>query len=493
MSDLVTRAQTVLLAQLLHVTPDKIAHLEHLGAAKLHELRERISAVLFDDNADVFKMITLMVPVVPLRIAMPIIQRIVPPEMAGRAAGAVAIAHPKKISGAMALLKPEYAAQAAPFIDPRAVREIAHLAPVGPVVDIANEILRRGDYTTGGLFVDAATEELIIAIEQGVKDDEGLIRSAAYVYDAKIMSQIVRMIIDHGTTRIRSMILTVTNGPTDLRLAGLSAFSRLDRDLIGQLGDILFGEVEPDVIAELLRSFVAEGVLGDLLEFVKNLSPYALDEVAKNPVVSEPEFLDTAVRTAAEHPDDGIWRGLVGVVSRTAPEVQSGVLERVLVFGNDLPQRIAGLAAEQDLWVPLLDMLNNQSSDLQDRIARSWAPLLRDRKILDDAVTAIASHPDGSAWKGLLSIGERTDLDLQTEILEALLDRHEDLAIRISAVATEQDLWPALLRMLARQNQAQRDRVIGQWKQHLRAEDRAIVAGVVNKEGLKKKLSALLD
>ena len=62
MSELVVRAQMMLLATLLHVDQSEIAGLERLGADKLNELRERISGILFDENADVFKLMSMMVP-----------------------------------------------------------------------------------------------------------------------------------------------------------------------------------------------------------------------------------------------------------------------------------------------------------------------------------------------------------------------------------------------------------------------------------------------
>ncbi|MCE5288638.1 MAG: hypothetical protein LLG14_05285 [Nocardiaceae bacterium] len=490
MSELVVRAQMMLLAQLLHVDQSEIAGLERLGADKLNELRERISGILFDENADVFKLMSMMVPLVPLRIALPIVQKIVPPEMAGRAAGAIAMAHPKKVAVAMPMLKPAYAASAAPYIDPRAVDHVAHLAPPGPVVEIAREILGRGDYTTGGLFVASATHELILAVEAGIDDDEGLIRSGAYVYDARVLSEVVGVVLSASTDRIHRMIRTVANGPKDLRLAALSVMSRIDPPLIGIVGDVLFGETEQAVVTDLIRTFVAEGVLDDLFVLVKSLTPFAMDRVAENPVIADPDFLDLAIRTAANHTDDSIWAGIIDVVARTAPDLQQSLLEKVLAHGRGLPERIAGLATEQNLWVPLLSMFAGQPVKLQDRVAKAWAPLLHDRRILAGAVDAITAYPDDSVWNGLLAIGERTDPQIQTLILEMLLERGDGLAVRIAPLATAEELWPPLLRMLARQDEALRQRAVDTWMQHMITSDREIVLATIKKEGLGRKLSS---
>ena len=389
MSSLVTRAQLMLLAQLLHVKVAEVQHLERLGPDALYAIRTQVSARIFDANADVFKVISMLVPVVPLRIALPIVQRIVPPEMAGRAAGALATAHPKKIAHAMPMLKPPYAAAAAPYMDPRAVEKVAHLAPPKPVVDIANAVLARGDYTTAGLFVEYATRELILAVVDGVHDDEAIVRSGAYVYQTSVLNQILELLLDEATHRIDRMINTIAAGPTDLRLAGLSILERIEPGLMARAGDVLFRVVSPDALADLLRTFVAEGVLADLFQFVEHLTPFALDSMAANPLAADPEFQKAAIETAADYPDDSVWEALIDLAARTPVDVQASVLEQILDGGNHIPQRAAAVAREQPhLWVPLAHMFANQDANLRRRVVDEWTQwiTLAELDILTDVV-----------------------------------------------------------------------------------------------------------
>ncbi len=275
MSELVARAQLQLLAKAMHVDVAEVAFLERLPVDRLHELRQRMSDAIFDAQAEKFRRISRLVPIVPLKMALPTIQKMVPPQMAGRAAGAVAVAHPKKAIEALSMLKPKYAAAAAPYLDPRAVEQIAHLAPAAPVVAISNEVLARGDYFTAGLFVDYATPELVRAIEAGVQDDEGILRAAALVYSSATLSSILRIIVEASPGRLSRVIKTTIDGPDDLKLATLSVAVRVDDDLVGAVGDVLMTETPPEKITELIELCAREDALPEARTLVDRLSPQA--------------------------------------------------------------------------------------------------------------------------------------------------------------------------------------------------------------------------
>ncbi|CAM3808136.1 hypothetical protein [Smaragdicoccus niigatensis] len=273
MSDLLHRAQIELLAKQLGVTPERIAYLERFSSVELHELRNRISDAMFDSNADMFRRISALMPIVPLSIAMPICQKICPPEMGGKAAGAIALAHPKKVAHALSLVKPEYGASAAPYLDPRAVRHVAHLAPPLPVVAIANEILQRRDYVTAGQFVDAATPELILEVEKGIDDDAGLILSGAYVFDAEVLNNVVGLIAAHNRARVNRIVAAMLNGERELQLASLSVFSRLRPELIALVGDVLLEEGDDASISALFQTFRDAGADDDFANLLRAMKP----------------------------------------------------------------------------------------------------------------------------------------------------------------------------------------------------------------------------
>ncbi|MFD7847339.1 hypothetical protein ACFV4K_30980 [Nocardia sp. NPDC059764] len=349
MSDLVTRAQITLLSRTLHVPEEKLAHLEKLGAANLHELQERMAKVMFAEHNAIFSRLSLLVPIIPFSISIPLVQRMVPPVMAGRAAGAIGVDHPKKSAEAVALFDPGYAAQAAPYMDPHAVGQLADIAPPGPVMAIINELLRLRDYVTAGPFLAYATPTLVQAVERDVHDDEGMIRSASFAYSGENISVILRHLLSGEGKRIPKLVDTILSGSEELRLAALSVFARCDDDVIPAVGDILFGQGSPEQIADLIRTFLDAGAVGETLRFVAGLSLEALDRLAANPIVAEPDTLAALTDAVGGSTDPAVWRGLLALTSRTEPAVTSEFAAVIALFDPATLEQVAELGLGEEL------------------------------------------------------------------------------------------------------------------------------------------------
>ncbi|WP_327139600.1 hypothetical protein [Nocardia sp. NBC_01327] len=393
MTDLVTRAQLVLLARTLHVPVERLAHLERLGAARLHELQQRMSGALFDQHTPVFERISALVPIIPLSISIPIVQRMVPPTMTGRAAGAVGVQHPGKAVDALLRLSINYAADCAPYLDPRTVGQLAGDAPTAPVIAIVNELLRRRDYITAGPFLAYATPELVRAVEEGVPDDEGLIQSAAYAYSGESISAIVRQLLSGPGHRVPKLLGTVLNGAEQLRLAALSVFARCAPDVVEAVGDILFEVAPPSAIADLLTTFLAGGATDDLLRFAGQLSPSALTRLAFNPVIGEnAEALIAAVDGSSEL---ALWRGVLEPLARTPAEVRRRAGTRLAQLDPSTLIMLPAIAQAARLWAPLLWVLAATDVDVQAHIGELWAtstrldPEILERRIADQNLDSL--------------------------------------------------------------------------------------------------------
>ncbi|MGV9414164.1 hypothetical protein ACWDOP_30050 [Nocardia sp. NPDC003693] len=375
MTDLVTGAQLALLARTLRVPVERIAHLERLGAHRLHELQQRMSGTLFDQHAPMFERISALVPIVPLSISLPIVQRVVPPAMTGRAAGAVGVLHRKKAIDALLRLNVSYAADCAPYLDPRTVGQLADDAPPGPVIEIVNELLRRRDYVTAGPFLAYATPELIDAVESGVHDDEGVIRSASYAYSGESISAIVRQLLSGPGGRIPRLLSTVVDGSKELRLAALSVFARCAPDVVAAVGDILFEVAPPSAIGDLVTTYIHAGATEDMLRFIGQLSPQALTKLAFNPVLAETaETLVAAVDGTSEL---GLWRGVLEPLARTPAEVRRRAARRLVELDTPTLIMLPAIAQAARLWAPLLWVLAAADVDVQARIADLWATATR--------------------------------------------------------------------------------------------------------------------
>ncbi|WP_431965610.1 hypothetical protein [Nocardia sp. bgisy134] len=387
MSDLVIRAQIVLLARTLHVPAERLAHLEKLGAARLHELQQRVASRIFDEHAATFRRLAMLVPVIPLSISLPLVRRVVPPTMAGRAAGAVGVQHPKKAAEALAMLDVSYAADCVPYVDPRTVGALADVAPPGPVVAITNELLRRGDYVTAGPFLAYATPTLIRAVEAGVTDDEGMIRSAAYAYSGANISAIIRHMLHGPTQRIPRLTATVLSGSAELRLIALSVFARCDEDVIAALGDILFDVGSAEQNADIVRVAVEAGAIRELLTFIGHLGPSALDTLAANPVTGDHAVISALVAEVAERPETSTLRGLVNLLERTDAEATRRWGRRLFESDDSLLVELPAIVTEARLWPALLRILAEIDAETQTRLGEAWAKLpAADRETLERRV-----------------------------------------------------------------------------------------------------------
>ncbi|MBB5917762.1 hypothetical protein BJY24_006674 [Nocardia transvalensis] len=381
MSELVTRAQVILLARTLHVSPHRLAHLERLGADQLADLQQRMAAVIFDDHAETFRRISKLVPFIPLSISMPLVQRIVPPMMTGRAAGAVGADHPKKASEVLSLLRTSYVADCAQYLDPDTVGMLADVAPIDAVLEIVNEVLRRRDYVTAGPFLAAATPRLIAAVERGVPDDEGLIFSAAFAYSGEAISMIVRQLLAGPAQRVPRMVRAVLAGAPDLQAAALSVFGRCEPNVVSEVGDILFGEGSAAAIGSLIVNATRSGVTIELLAFTGRLSPVALDRMATNSVFSDRNTLTALVGVLRPDTVSGVWRGLLEIAARAEPAVRRTITRLLAELPRHTVAALPSRATEAGLWPLLLDTLADADADVQAHIGTVWAALPSERRV----------------------------------------------------------------------------------------------------------------
>lgn len=380
MSDPVTRAQIILLARTLHVPPERLAHLERLGAEQLHELQQRMAGVIFARHAEAFSRISKLVPVIPLGISIPLVQRMVPPMMAGRAAGAVGVDHPKKAAEAVALLDTSYAADCAPYLDPTTVGQLADVAPPEPIVRILNELLRRRDYVTAGPFLAYATPRLIAAAEQGVLDDAGLIYSAAYAFSATNVSDILRALLSGGHQRIPRMVHIALTGPSDLLHAALSAFARCDADIIPAIGDIIFTVGSTESISNLIVTAIQVGAVAELLTLTDLLSPQALGLMAANPIMRHDAIPAAIIAALDSNTGSAIWRGLIRLLAHADSTIQRRAAQALAEQPDATVAALPSIATETDLWQMLLQVLAAGDTEVQTRIGATWATLPPERR-----------------------------------------------------------------------------------------------------------------
>ncbi|WP_280434949.1 hypothetical protein [Nocardia carnea] len=380
MSDLVTRAQMILLARTLHVPVERIAYLERLGPQHLHELEKRISGRIYEYHGEMFKRIGRLIPIIPLTISIPLVQRVVPPMMTGRAAGAVGVDYPDAAAETLTMLKTEYAASCTPYVDPKALGELGDIMASEPLVEILNEVLRRRDHITAGPFLEYASPRLIEAFEFGTMDDEGVLFSAAYAYSSPAISRILRQLL-HGTSqRIPRMMDTVVNGSPELQEAAISLLSRAEDDVVGEVGDVLLARTSPESLGKLAAHVIQKGAAPELMTFVSKLHGPALRQLSMNPIFANTAALTAIVESLVVAFDTGPWKGLLVLAGNTHHEVQRFVVGLVARMPVERIAELPSVANADDLWPPLLRLLAVADIAAQRRIGVVWAQLPAERR-----------------------------------------------------------------------------------------------------------------
>lgn len=263
MADILTRAQLSLLAALLQTDAANLTSLERLGADDLKALRSALSDALFDEQAEAFARVSKLAPLVPNALVITVAHRAVPPEVAGRVGGAVGLAHGDRAIGVLSGMKPAYLADAAPYVDPRVIPHFAPRLPAKLLIPAAKELLRRRDYLTASRFVEFATDDHIVAFEQAIDDDEGIVLTGVLVSDTKVMNDIMRAA---GPDRSLRMARTAAEGKPDVLAALLSLLNRIDPALAKPAVTELLGHSDVDVVVHVLEVAMAEGVVVEALE-----------------------------------------------------------------------------------------------------------------------------------------------------------------------------------------------------------------------------------
>ncbi|RMI35704.1 hypothetical protein EBN03_00835 [Nocardia stercoris] len=369
-----------LLARTLHVRPDRLRHLLHLGTDRLHELQKQVSEALFDEHKKTFRRFSAIVPYVPLSLTIPMLQRVVPPVAFGRAAGALAIDHPETAARVIPMLDPGYMSECLRYIDLRSVERLTELAPVGSTIDVVNEIMRRGDYLTGGPLLGCLTPPVIAAIEAQVHDDVGLIYSAAYSYGEDMLSAVVRQLLDGPHRRIPRMVHTVLAGPPALQRAALSLISRCAVDVNRRMADILLGGGQHEAVAGLVRNAVATGSVPELLSVAGHLTPVGLWTLVGNPVFAEPEVVAGLIAPLDGSLPVGAWRGLFTVLSRMDEGIRGTVGDALAALDDATVAELPAHATETACWPGLLDLIAASGPDAQHRFGVVWASLGPERR-----------------------------------------------------------------------------------------------------------------
>lgn len=396
MRDLVTHGQVVLLARLLKLEPERLAHLERLSADDVADIRLRLSSVFYDELAHTFGRVAVISPAIPLRLVARFAQKRVPPRLAGRAISSLGFDHPKRSGDLLKFVDPQYAAQVAPFIDPRAVAKVTAIAPAEVVVRIAREILRRRDYITAASIMMAAPDVVTGAVIEGDLDDAEAVKAGAYALSPEVPNRVLRHLLTHRKDRVDALLDLIDRSDDDseLLIATVSMLARCEPDNCAKAAKALLDR-GPDLIGKLLRFWIGAGYAADVIRIGGVIDAQDQERFAQSVVLNDPDVISRVVETVTRNLDATLWKGLLEVVEHM-PRLGQMTALQVLSAADPTALQVHGhVLTEQGLWPPLLRTVEKQQPEIQALVGRSWLPFLtpRDMRMLRDQVAGTALEP----------------------------------------------------------------------------------------------------
>ncbi|MFI6213398.1 hypothetical protein ACIBCD_15525 [Nocardia brasiliensis] len=279
MAESLTAARLTLLAQLLDLPAESLSGLGRLRPAEIAALTRRLSDELFDALAPTFAKVSKLAPLMPDQLVVSVAQKVVPAMVAGRAAGAIGMAHPERAAGVLARCRPDYLADAAAYLDPRVIPVLAPRVTVDVLLPAAEELLRRGEYALAAQFLEHAPDELVLGFVQAIDDDTALLRTTAMILSDQRLRELFPLVPQMRRNRIAEHAATAD---TSTVLAALSVLTRLDDAVAAPLACAMLGSCD-DATAHRLVTIAADaGAMPELLALSDHVDDATLNRFAQH-------------------------------------------------------------------------------------------------------------------------------------------------------------------------------------------------------------------
>jgi hypothetical protein len=260
MSELLTRAELVKLSRTLGAKPDAVAFLAPLGVKALRDLGERISAALHDEHRPALQKLADAARLLPVTLVAKMSEMVFGPMLSARVSGLMAPDRAIEVAGKLHV---KFLADVCVDMDPRSASELLWRMPPKIVVDVAQLLLKRGEYLTMARFVDDLTDESIRAVTQSITDDEALLRIGAYVERPARLEELILLLPQQ---RLKAVVARTATGSAEVQAAGLTLMSQLGPKLQARIGEIAIG-LGADTLNALLASSQREHA-GEVIQAV---------------------------------------------------------------------------------------------------------------------------------------------------------------------------------------------------------------------------------
>ncbi|GLZ36841.1 hypothetical protein [Actinokineospora sp. NBRC 105648] len=250
------RAEIAKLARLLGDDPERFHYLLDVPEADLRRLREQATDVLFGANQALFERIGAASKLVPAALTASIAQRSFGALLSARVAGVLEPARAVDLAGRLSV---GFLADVAAELDPRRVAGVLAVLPVARMLEVARELVRRGDHITMGRFVGQLPPPALRATVETLAAED-LLRTAVYSEVADRFAELFAMVADD---RLPEVARVVATAPDDLAHDLLPLFARLDEPGLARVADAV-AALPVEQRARFAKHAAEAGVLGGL-------------------------------------------------------------------------------------------------------------------------------------------------------------------------------------------------------------------------------------
>jgi hypothetical protein len=268
------RAELLKVARMLRRDPAELDRLRDLPAADLREIREAVTEVLFDADADRFAPLVTLSRVVPPPVVATATQKAVGPLLTARIAGIVDTDHAIEVARRLPI---GFLADVAVEIDPRRAEGVIGAMPPETVVEVSEELAAREEHVAMGRFV-SHLDDATIAETFGVIDDDALLRIAFTLEDKRGLAGVVALLPDE---RLAGVLAAA--GDEDLWAEALDLVDHLDEDGRARVA-ALAADLDDDALLSLVEAAEREdlwALLAQLLRAAGDDARAALAERAR--------------------------------------------------------------------------------------------------------------------------------------------------------------------------------------------------------------------
>lgn len=297
MSLLSTRAEIIKLARLLKLNEEQLKFLETYQVPQIRDLRERMSAALYDSSRPHLVRVAAATKLIPVSLIAAIGEKFYGPLLCARVTGLMA---PERAAEVAGKLPATFLADLSIELDPRSAKDVIALLPASLVVTVAREMLRRHEYITMARFVDVLSDQVIREVMAIIKDDCALLEIAFFVESPDRLDALINMM---PPERLRSIIVTAATDEKCLWPEALSMMTQVSDSLRGKMGDIT-ASLSDEQLSIVIAAVEKDGLWGAWVGVLSSMSTESQRRVLRLADVESPEALHALATAARDH---GLW------------------------------------------------------------------------------------------------------------------------------------------------------------------------------------------